>query len=241
MNNIIINLYRTTNSVVVDAFDNVVANICLQHDRKGYKSFLLTGCEPGVGTTTVAVELAISLSQTGWKTLLLDADMRKNSAYKRLSENVIIGLTDYIGGKADEENIVYRTNMELLDYIPCGNVRDINPLRMLYSQHMAKLLSMLNNVYDYVIIDVPAVNSSVDPHILSVKADAAILVTTLNGASRKYLEEARDRLIKDGANIIGVIQNRVSTEAYKEYIKDFDYFSEKKYLRGNHLSNDSPL
>lgn len=241
MNNIIINLYRTTNSVVVDAFDNVVANICLQHDRKGYKSFLLTGCEPGVGTTTVAVELAISLSQTGWKTLLLDADMRKNSAYKRLSENVIIGLTDYISGKANEENIVYRTNMELLNYIPCGNVRDINPLRMLYSQHMAKLLSILNDTYDYVIIDVPAVNSSVDPHILSVKADAAILVATLNGASRKYLEEARDRLVKDGANIIGVIQNRVSTEAYKEYIKDFDYFSEKKYLRGNHLSNDSPL
>lgn len=241
MNNITINLYRTTNSVVTDAFDNVVANICLQHDRKGYKSFLLTGCEPGVGTTTVAVELAISLSHTGWKTLLLDADMRKNTAYKRLSDNVITGLTDYIGGKADEQSIIYKTNMELLDYIPCGNVKNANPLRMLYSQHMSQLLSILNNAYDFVIIDVPAVNSSVDPHILSVKADATILVATLNGASRKYLEEARDRLSKDGANIIGVIQNRVSTEAYKEYIKDFDYFTEKKYLRGNHLSNDSPL
>lgn len=241
MNNITINLYRTTNSVVTDAFDNVVANVCLQRDRKGYKSFLLTGCEPGVGTTTVAVELAISLSHTGWKTLLLDADMRKNTAYKRLSDNVIIGLTDYISGKSDEESIIYKTNMELLDYIPCGNVKNSNPLRMLYSQHMSKLLSILNNEYDFVIIDVPAVNSSVDPHILSVKADATILVTTLNGASRKYLEEARDRLAKDGANIIGVIQNRVSTEAYKEYIKDFDYFTEKKYLRGNHLSNDSPL
>ncbi len=233
--NKIINLYQSNKPILNNAFDNVVANICLQHEKHGYKSFVMTGCEPGVGTTTIAVELAISLSNTGWKTLLLDADMRKNSAYKRLNEDVIIGLADYVNGKVNEEHIIYKTNMELLDFIPCGTIKDDNPLRMLYSQNMSILLSNLHKTYDYVIIDVPAINSSVDSHILSVKADATILIAALDGSNRKYLEDARELLIKEGANIVGVIQNKVSMDAYKAYTKDFDYFTEKKYLRGNHL------
>lgn len=233
-----IELYQTSNSVVIDAFDNVVANVCLHREKNGYKSFMLTGCEPSVGTTTIAVELSIALARTGWRTLLLDADMRKNTAYKRLNENIFVGLTDYILGKTDEASIIYGTNTDLLDYIPCGNIKGNNPLRMLYSHRTTKLLSVLNSAYDFILIDVPALNSSVDPHILSVKADATILVAALDGSSKKYLEEARERLIKDGANIIGVIQNKVSMEAYKDYLKDYDYFTEKKYLHGNHLSFD---
>lgn len=236
--NKIINLYHTSNATVVDAFDNVVANLCLQREKNGYKSFLLTGCEPGVGTTTVAIELSISLARTGWKTLLLDADMRKNPSYKRLSEGVTVGLTDYILGKSAENGIVYDTNTEFLDYLPCGSTKDKNPLRLLYSHRMSKLLSIMNSSYDFVIIDVPALNSSVDPHILSAKADATVLVAALDGSSRKYLEEARERLIKDGANLIGVIQNKLSMAAYKDYLKDYDYFTEKRYLHGNHLSFD---
>ena len=236
--NKVIELYHTLNPVVVDAFDNVVANVCHHREKNGYKSYMLTGSEPSVGTTTVAIELSISLSRTGWKTLLSDADMRKNSAYKRLNENTFTGLTDYIQGKTDTNSIIYPTNTDLLDYMPCGHIKDTNPLRLLYSHRTSKLLSILNSSYDFVIIDVPASNSAVDPHILSSKADATILVTALNGANRKYLEEARERLIKDGANLIGVIQNRLSMEAYKDYLKDYDYFTEKRYLRGNHLSFD---
>lgn len=231
----IINLYRNNNPTVTDAFDTVVANICLQQEKNRYKSFLLTGCEPGVGTTTIAVELAISLSNTGWKTLLLDADMRKNSAFKRLNEDIFIGLTDYVNGKAEEKDIIYKTNMDRLDFIPCGILKDDNPLRMLYSQNMSILLSSLHNTYDYIIIDVPSINSSVDSHILSVKADATILIAALDGSSRKYLEEARQHLINEGSNLIGVIQNKISMVNYKEHTKDFDYFNEKKYLQGNHL------
>lgn len=233
-----INLYRTTSPMVIDAFDSVVANICLQREKNGHKSFLLTGCEPGVGTTTIAVELAISLSQTGWKTVLLDADIRKNPAYKRLNIELITGLVDYILGKADETKIIHKTNMDLLDYIPSGYVGHSNPLRLFYSHRLAKLLNILNEQYDFVIIDVPAVNSCVDPHILSVKSDATIIVAALDGSNRKYLIEAREHLLKDGANLIGVIQNKLSIDEYKDYIKDYDYFTEKKYQHGNHLSLD---
>lgn len=234
----IIELYRNSNPTVLDAFDTVVANICLQHERHGYKSFLITGCEPYVGTTSIAIELAISLSLTGWHTLLLDGDMRKNSNYKRLNENIFVGLADYIKGEAEESDIIHKTNINTLDYIPFGNIKDSSPLRMLYSQNLSILLTSLHQMYDYIIIDAPATNTSVDSHIMSVKADASILVAALDGSSKKYLEQAREQLTKAGGNVIGVIPNKASIEAYKEYTKDFDYFSKKRYLHGNHLRFD---
>lgn len=225
------NLYRCDNKIVNDAFDKIVANICLQKEKYGYKSFLLTGCEPGVGTTTIAVELAISLSIAGWRTLLLDGDMRKGYAYKRLNEDTGFGLVDYVKGYVMEDDIVCKTNWDLLDFIPCGTIQDDNPLRMLYSQNMTKLIGKLREQYDYVIIDVPALNTSVDSHILSVKSDATILVASLDGNSRKYLEDAKSELKKNGANLIGVIGNMLNIEEYKQYSKDYDYFNSEKYAK----------
>lgn len=226
-----ITLYRCENKIVNDAFDNIVANICLQKEKKGYKSFLLTGCEAGVGTTTIAVELAISLSMAGWKTLLLDCDMRKDTEYKRLNKDAKKGLTDYVKGLATMDDIICRTNWSLLDFIPGGSIEDENPLRMLYSQNLTNLMELLTDEYDYIILDVPSVNSSVDSHILSVKCDATLLVASLDGNSKKYLENSRDTLLKDGANLIGVIGNMVSLDQYKHYIKDYDYFNKQKYAR----------
>ena len=57
-----VELYRCKNQHVTDAYDKAVFNICLQREKNGYKSFHLCGCEPGVGTTSVVMELAISLS-----------------------------------------------------------------------------------------------------------------------------------------------------------------------------------
>ncbi len=238
MNSTVVHLYHSNNATVIDAFDNAMSNICLQREKSGYRSFLLTGCEPGVGTTTVSIELAIALARTGWKTLLVDSDLRKNSAYKSINEKLNIGFADYISGICEDTDIVYPTNIELLDYIPSGNISNRNPLRILYSHRTSKLLSILEKMYDFIIIDGPALNSAVDSHIMATKANATIIVAALDGSNRKSLEEAYERLKKADATIIGVLQNKISLDSYKEYLKDYDYFSEKKYLHGNHLSFD---
>ncbi|SEQ02501.1 capsular exopolysaccharide family [Lachnospiraceae bacterium RM5] len=225
-----VTLYRCKNKIVTNAFNTVVANICLRHDKNNYTSFLLTGCEPLVGTTTMTVELAISLSIAGWKTVIIDCDMRKKLKYKRISSNIESGLVNYVRGTADKDDIIYPTNWENLNYISSGYLVDDDPLKMLYSHNLQILLDELEKEYDYVLIDVPSINSSVDSLILSVKSDATILVASLDGASNKYLSDARKKLEKEGANVIGVIQNKISQKEYKKYTKDYDYFLKKKYL-----------
>jgi capsular exopolysaccharide synthesis family protein len=236
LNNRTVELYRTKNKVVTNAFNSVVANICLQHERNDYKTFLLTGCEPWVGTTTMSMELAISLSIAGWKTLLLDCDMRKDMEYKAKGSETNYGLVDYVRGIATSEDIICPTNWEGLDYVSSGYMKNDDPLKMLYSHNLQVFIKKRSQEYDYIIMDVPSINASVDSLILSVKADATILVAALDGQNKKYLENARKKLIKEGANVIGVIQNKVDVKEYRKYTKDYDYHLKKQYLI-NHNRN----
>ena len=231
--NKVINLYRCNDEIINDAYDRAVVNIYLQKEKNGYKSYLLCGSEAGVGTTSTSVELAISLSVAGWKTILVDGDLRKGNKYKRLNEENQIGLSDYVCGSASWEECIYQTNWDGLNYIPCGNAQKESPVRMLCSVSMDKVMKKLQEEYDFIIIDVPSLNSSVDAQILTVKTDASILVTALNSAKKKTLEEARKQLVAAGGNLIGVIENKVDMDEYKKYIKDYDYFKQKKYAKVN--------
>lgn len=233
-----INLYRCKDEIANDAYDRAVVNIYLQKKKHGYKSFLLCGTDTGVGTTSTAVELAISLSIAGWKTILVDGDIRKGSKYKRLNDEANMGLSDYICSEADWSECVYETNWDDLDYIPCGTVMGESAVRMLCSVNMEKMMSILQEKYDFIIMDVPSLNSSVDAQILTVKMDATILVTSLNSSKRKSLEEARNQLVQAGGNLIGVIENKVAMDEYKKYIKDYDYFKNKKYAKKTEKRED---
>lgn len=227
----IINLYRCKDQVVNDAFDRAIVNIYAKREKCGYKSYVLCGSEAGVGTTSVAVEMAIALAVAGWKTILIDGDLRKDADYKRLNQKVEKGLTDYVQEHATKESIIYETNWPTLEYIPCGTDDTESTVRILCSVRMEKLMADLREQYDYIIIDAPSINSSVDGQIFATKADATILVAAMNMSSKKNLTEAKQKFEVAGANVIGVIENMVEIDEYKKYIKDFDYFKKQKYAK----------
>lgn len=228
----VVTLYRNENSIVTDAFDRTIFNICLQKEKYGHKAFLLCGCEPRVGTTTISVELCIALSLAGWKVLLLDGDLRKDKAYKRLNEGLAIGMADYISGKADKKAIIKKTNWNNLDYVPSGNIEDSTPLKLLYANKMVNIIDEVKNDYDFVIIDAPALSAAVDASIFAVKADATILVAAMNGRRRKLLEKSYEQLVSNNVNVVGVIENKVAMSEFKSYINNFNYFRNKQYVNG---------
>lgn len=229
----LLDLYRHNDQVLNDAFDRVVVNIHLQKQKNGYKSFLLCGTEPLVGTTTIAINLAISLSVSGWKTILVDADMRKKVEYKRLNEDMEKSLSDYLEEKASKEEVIYDTNWERLDYIPCVG-KEESPVRLLCSARMETLLNQLHQDYDFIIFDLPSLNASVDSHILAAKSDAVCLVASLGDSSKNCLQDAKQTLDKIGANMIGVIANKVDKSEFKQHMKNFDYFKRFGYAKRNH-------
>ncbi len=229
---ILTDFYRHTNQFINDAIDRIVVEIHLRKQRDGIKSVMLSGCEPGVGTTTLSISLAISLANAGWKTILIDGDLRKISKYKRLNEDITIGLSEYLLGADLYPNAVYGTNNRNLFYIPSG-ARVDNPISLLCSSRVDELMTQLGNEYDYIILDMPSITSTVDPNVLVSKMDAVILVAEYARTDIRSVRESKDIIHKAGGKLLGMILNKVKNSEYGHMMKHFDYYKKKKYITRN--------
>lgn len=225
-----IELYQSRNQVLNDALDRCIVEIHMQKKKNDYTSFLLTGAGPMVGTTTLAIELAIALASSDFKTILVDVDMRKKAKYKRLNDTVEDGLSDYLNGTLEMNDCIYSTNWEQLHCIPCGEKGD-SPVRLLCSTRMDDLMIHLYQNYDYVIYDTPSIEAAVDMSIMTSKTDAVILVAALGTTRKSALRDCKAKLEQDGANLIGVIVNKAPMKEYKNYLKHYDYFNKERYKK----------
>ena len=225
-----LDIYKNDSFILKDAFDQAVMNLHILKKQNGYKSFVICGCEAGDGNTTIAISMAAALADSGWRTVLVDGDMRKKNDYKRLNENAKKGLSDYLMGKLSLDNVIYETTTDNLSYVPCGELID-NPVRLLCSKNMDEAREELAKNFDFVIFDMPAINAAVDAKVLAVNADATILVSSIGKTSQKGLIEAANTLSEVKANLIGTIVNKTDMDQYVSYHEDYDYFQNERYAK----------
>ena len=146
-----VNIYQSESQIVRDAIDKVIVQVYQRKREKKHVSFLVTGCSAGCGTTHTAINMAVALANAGWKTVLVDCDIRKGMTYKRLNQEIQCGLSEYLMNNTKQ--LICETNNELLDYIPCGNNVG-SPVRLLCTKEMEKLAIELSEKYDLVIVHV---------------------------------------------------------------------------------------
>ncbi len=219
----IIEIYRNQSQVINDAIDRVVVEVYKKKREEKAQSFLLTGCSTGCGTTTNAINLAVALANSGWRTILIDCDIRKGMRYKRLNAEAKIGLSDFLNGT--DGDCIYHTNYPNLDYMPCGSFSE-SPVRLFCSQAMEQLVEQLEMAYDYIIYDFPSINVVPDAEIMMPIVDGIMLITALNETGKKQLADAKQKILPE--KYMGVIANKVDPAQYRHFIKDYDYFREQK-------------
>jgi capsular exopolysaccharide synthesis family protein len=227
------NVYNEENKAVQDAYAMLTANIHLRGNRREYKTLVLTSCKPKVGKTSIAISLAMTMAGSGWKVLLVDGDMRRPIAGKRLGGDSLLGLSDYLTGEAELSEALCQTNIKNLTFLHSGENRQ-NPIGLLCSSRFEELNVTARNEYDFVIFDTPALSSVVDASLFAAMADATLLVVEMGNTSLDSLKPAKEQLEKVNANIMGVVLNKVKKNDYKKYFGSFDYFSDdKKFVNKN--------
>lgn len=223
-----IELYVNDSQVMNDAIDRIVVEI---HNKKkehdGAKKILLTGCGPQCGSTSTCIGLGISFSAAKWRTLIIDCDLRKQRDYKKLNEKTGLGLSDFLhGDEAGDNNfeeIIYPTNFENLSYIPCGKYA-ASPARLFCSGMMRQLLKYADENYDYVIFDFPSVSVAPDAQILFGEVDGIILVSALEGVTKRQVRQAKRKVRPYADKYYGMIINKIQMNLYRKYVKRFDYY-----------------
>lgn len=188
---------------VKEAYKSIRTNLIFSLPEKGCKKILLTSSMVSEYKSTTAINLAISLTEYGFRVLLMDCDLRKPTVAYKLGLNPKPGISENLVGLSEISDVIqnYQTN---LDVIAAGTTPP-NPSELMGSEAMDELLAELEQSYDYIIIDAAPVGFVTDAVIMAKKATGYIFVVK-NGVARK---DEIDRSLKlmqvSGAKMLGFI------------------------------------
>lgn len=208
-------------SLSSEAYRSLRTNIQYSSIDKNLQIIVVTSSIPGEGKSTIALNLAYSMSEMNKKVLLIDADLRRPTIHKKLNISNLVGLTDGIIQKLELKDIVQKIN-DNLHVMTAGKIPP-NPAEIVGSEAMTALLNYFREIYDYIIVDTPPVLSVTDSQLLALKADGTLLVVREGFVKAKLVRLAYEELEKVHVNIVGTVLNdseeksKISSEYYYKY------------------------
>ncbi len=214
-------------SPIAEAYRSLRTNIQFAGIKAKTMIFLITSTFQGEGKTTTVANLCITLAQLGSKTLLIDADMRNPTLHLIFGKQKEPGLSNFIVGVSDLNEIIVQSGIENLDIITSGPIPP-NPSELLSSERVDQLIEKIKDNYDFILFDSPPVIAVTDAVILSSKVDGVFLVIHAGKSSKGICLRAKILLEKVNANILGAILNNVKVKSGYGY----EYYYQYHYSEG---------
>ena len=170
---------------------------------------------PNEGKTTTALNLAITLSQAGFRVALVETDMRRPKVSTYLVESKgTDGLSEVLSGRvkfdtAEElENVLSSWGDDGLKVLPSGTIPP-NPAELLNSEIMSKVVATLRSHFDYVILDCAPLLPVTDAAIVASKSDGVLLIARAGHTKIAELQGAVDAIVAVGSSVLGVVLNMI--------------------------------
>jgi capsular exopolysaccharide synthesis family protein len=176
----------------------------------------------GEGKTFCAANLASIFAMSEKKTLIMGVDLRKPKLHKEFGITNNKGLTTYLIGKDKLEDVIYKTVVENLEFMPAGPVPP-NPAEMIDTQKMADLMAHLKTLYDFIIVDTPPVALVTDALLLNKFACVNIFVVRQNYSSKSVLKFVNDLFTEKDMKALSILINDVKVPSYYGYRTGYGY------------------
>jgi non-specific protein-tyrosine kinase len=212
---------RHPRSGVAEAYRTLRTNIDFASVDAPIRSLLVTSSVPGEGKTVTAANLAVVFARAGRQVLLVDADLRKPGIHLIFDLPNAHGLTTLL--RSDEvglDAIAHESKQENLRILTTGPLPP-NPAELLGSQRMRTIIERLKTGNDLLIFDGPPLQAVTDSAVLSSFMDGTLLVVDAGHTHRRSVRQGQEALAKVGANVLGVVLNRL---AAKRNAGDADYY-----------------
>jgi capsular exopolysaccharide synthesis family protein len=240
-------------SMMAESFRALRTNIHFKDTEKKIRSLVITSTSPQEGKTLIALNLAITMAQSGLKTLLVGSDLRKPMLARvfgvpsspGLSDillgnyewrETVRGVTDIVMGEISLDEVMITPGFDNFFFIAGGAVPP-NPADLIDSQRITQFIEEAKGEYDMVLFDTAPILSAVDPAILGTKVDGVLLVYRIGTVPKGLLKRAINQLSQVKANVIGVILNGMRPEVspdfedYKHYKYYYSYGEDGKKRR----------
>ncbi|MFV0462188.1 MAG: polysaccharide biosynthesis tyrosine autokinase [Nostocoides sp.] len=207
---------RDRHNALAEGFRRLRTNLLFVDVTTAQHSVVVTSALAGEGKTTVSVNLALAMADTGLKVLLVDGDLRHPSVAKALSLDNSVGLTTVLLGRIEVEQAIQRYPGSDLDVMAAGQVPP-NPSELIGSVPMEMLYHDLKSRYDFIVIDSPPLVPVVDAVLLDKIAGNLLLVVAAGKTNAKDVHTAVRQLESASGAVSGVVLNVVTGELAQPY------------------------
>ena len=188
-----------------EALDVIYENLRLSGVTSSFHSLAITSATAGEGKSTFVLGLALSVARHRKKVLVIDADLRRSCLHQAFNLPNRSGLADYLSGEIDLPKVQRISVLgESVDLICSGAVPQ-DPVKLLCSTRLEKLIEDYEQHYDLIIVDTPPAIGMVDAIKVASVCDSSLLMMRLNQLKTSELSEAEALLSK--LNVLGIVAN----------------------------------
>jgi len=212
--------FHAPSSVECEAYRGVRTALYFSTRGQSHKVFQITSPSPGDGKSTLAANLSICIAQSSKRILLIDADLRKPRQHRLFDIPSQPGLTAVIGLGYELGDAIHESSVPNLWILPSGEIPP-DPSEFITSQGFSDVIELVREKYDYVIVDTGPLLAISDPSAVAARMDGVLLAMRLSKNSRTQAKRVREIITDVGAQVMGVVVNKVATSksyGYGQYV-----------------------
>lgn len=211
-------VHNDPKSPISEGLRTIRTNLQFSNVDKQMKKIMITSSMPGEGKSFTTANLATAFAQDGSKVIMIDCDMRKGRLHKIFEISNSKGLSNLLIDNVEKnyKKYIKKTNIENLSIIPSGMIPP-NPSELLNSEANKKLISILEQEYDYVIFDCVPINGLPDSLIMANLVNKAIIVCAAGVTPTELLQKTKTSLENVDAEIAGIVINKTKGSYNKYY------------------------
>jgi capsular exopolysaccharide synthesis family protein len=210
-------------SIVAEAYRTLRTNLGFLSVERPLRTILVTSSVKGEGKSTTSANLAAAFALSGVKTILVSADLRRPSVHKFFGLPNTEGLVDALHPDARVETLLQQNALPDFRLLAAGRIPP-NPTEILASTRFARILTVLREAADLVIIDSPPLLGVADASALASRVDGVLLVVNPKEVDRRTFTHATEQLRKAGGRLLGTVMNAVGPGQGYGYGYDYDYY-----------------
>ena len=183
-------------------------NLRFRLEQNGYKRVLITSVAENEGKSTISTNLALALSGTGKRSIIIDVDFRKPALYKIMERDKrsIPDIVSYIDGNSEIEEIIHNIPHSGVDTVMNFGARK-EAASYIRSVKLAELLDYAEKNYDYVILDASPIMIGTDVQLISDIVDCSIVVVRHDYVRISDINAAISDIKEGNSNYLGYVLN----------------------------------
>jgi len=193
-----------------EAYRTLATNVRFLRSQRPVGIVVVTSALPGEGKSATTANLAVVLAETGIKTLLIDADLRRPRAERFLGVPQGPGLREVLQGTTPINELVMSTDVPNLSIVRSGQIPH-DPVALLAGPHASAAFHDMRGLADIIVCDAPPTLPVADASILAEVADIVLFVHDPAISNRTALEDAVRQLRTAGADIAGGVYNNITS------------------------------